>query len=475
MPQGDLFDNLPDPATEHPTVDQAPPPPGSRRAAREAAQRTGGTGAIDVEPSAASDPVGVDGTPAAASVPAQAQSPAAPTPAEPSPLAHAPATGGSLEDLFAPSADDQHAPPRRRRRGCLVALIIILVLLGGIAAGGVWAWNTYGDRISDAMGWGEPKDYAPGEATGEVLITIEEGFTGQPISQALYEGGVTKTEDVFYDMLIEEGLNPNFMPGVYRLQERMTAAAALEAIENPENRMENSVGVSEGSTLAAILPTIAETLEMPLADLEAAAADPAAYGVPADSLEGWLFPAVYTFDPGATATDVIQTMVERTRESLTAAGVPEADAQRILTIASIIQREGRVADFDKVSRVIQNRLDESNPETRGFLQMDSTAQYGYGELHAGSVSTSEEAQRDDNPWNTYVHKGLPIGPIATSSDAAIRAAMTPADGPWLYFVTVNPSTGETVFTETYAQHQEAIKLWAQWCKENGNPESGCSG
>ena len=85
-------------------------------------------------------------------------------------------------------------------------------------------------------------------------------------------------------------------------------------------------------------------------------------------------------------------VVDRQFKALSDAGVPEGDRHRVLTLASIIQREGRVADFDKVSRVIQNRLDESNPETRGFLQMDSTAQYGYGELHAGSVSTSEEAQ-----------------------------------------------------------------------------------
>ncbi|WP_460795454.1 endolytic transglycosylase MltG [Microbacterium sp. GXF0217] len=453
MPQGDLFDNLPDPSTEHPTIDQAPPPPGSRRAAREAAQRTGETGAI------ATDAAELSGS-------ARAEAPAAP--------ASAPVTGGTLDDLFAPHADDHHTVPKRKRRaGCLVALIIVLLLLGGIAAGGVWVMNTYGDRINEAMGWGEPKDYEEGQTGADVLITIEEGDTGQPISQALYAGGVTKTEDVFYDMLIDEGLNPNFQPGVYQLQERMTAAAALEAIENPENRMEHSVGFAEGASLKVIVPTIAEALELPVEDVQAAVADPAAYGVAADTLEGWLFPAVYTFDPDVTPAQAIQTMVDRTRESLAAAGVPDADAQRILTIASVIQREGRTADFSKVSRVIENRLQEGNQETHGLLQMDSTAQYGYGLTHDGPVSEWpwKDVVGDQNPWNTYQHVGLPAGPISAPSAAAIDAAMHPADGPWFYFVTVNLDTGETVFSATYAEQQQAEQQYQQWCDDN--PDGGC--
>ena len=105
------------------------------------------------------------------------------------------------------------------------------------------------------------------------------------------------------------------------------------------------------------------------------------------------------------------------------------------------------------------------------LQMDSTAQYGYGELHAGSASTSGEAQFDDNPWNTYVISGLPAGPISNPGDQAIDAAMHPADGTWLFFVTVNLDTGETVFTSTADEHQAAVNQWIQWCRDN--PDSGC--
>ncbi|WP_261164023.1 endolytic transglycosylase MltG [Microbacterium sp. Marseille-Q6965] len=378
-------------------------------------------------------------------------------------------SAGSLDDLFG-----EAEPPRRRRRGlgCLVAFLIVAVIGGGIAAGGWWAWNQYGERIMEQFGLDGPSDYEPGEATGEVIFTIEEGDTGSSISPRLHAAGVTLNEDSFYDYLIRESQSPTFYPGTYRLQERMTSEAVLSALEDPANKLEDTAQLREGLTLESSLPILADGLGMPLEELQAAVADPSAYGVAADSLEGWLFPATYTFEPGVTAQDVIGTLVNRTIESLDAAGVPEQERQRVLTIASIIEREARFEDdFYRVSRVIQNRLDDTNPETHGFLQMDSTAQYGYGEIHDGTASSSQEALEDDNPWNTYVHPGLPAGPISNPGDRAIDAAMNPADGPWLYFVTVNLDTGETVFTETYAEHQQAVAQWQEWC--SANPDAGC--
>ncbi|MDT0157205.1 endolytic transglycosylase MltG [Microbacterium sp. ARD32] len=439
---GDLFENLPTAASGLPERAQRDaPPPGSRRAMREA-RAAADRSADEVVPPQ----------------PAEAPEPTAPSPSE------AAQESSSMEDLFAP---EQHREvPRKRGRGRLIGLIIVLVVLGGIAAGGAWVYNTYQDKINEMMGWGEPKDYASGEATGEVQVTIMKGDTGSPVSTALFKAGVTKTDRVFYDYLIKEKPTATFYPGVYKLQKRMTAEAALKALEDPENRMANTVRIAEGGTIESSLPRIVDGVGLALEDLQAAVKDPAAYGVQAASLEGWLFPATYTFDPGATATDVIQRMVDRTRESLSKAGVPDADAQRVLTIASIIEREARTPDFTKVSRVIQNRLDDGMK-----LQMDSTAQYGYGELHAGKASTSKEAQHAENDWNTYAITGLPATPISNPGDAAIDAAMHPADGTWLYFVTVNMSTGQTVFSDTYAEHQQAIKQMRSWCR--ANPDTGC--
>ncbi|WP_341999541.1 endolytic transglycosylase MltG [Microbacterium sp. LWH7-1.2] len=390
------------------------------------------------------------------------------------------APSGSLEDLFSGSAstnDMGHAPPppnkKRRRIGGWIALGVVLLILGGISAGGLYVWNTYEDKIREVMGWEEPKDYEEGLATGEAFITVESGDTGSPISQKLYDAKVTKTPEAFYDYLIDTGQNPTFQPGYFRLQTKMTSEAALAALQDPANRLENTAQLREGLTVAQSLPILADGTGIPLEDLQAAVeAGPAAYGVAADSLEGWLFPATYTFDPSVTAQSAIQTLVDRAKQSLDAAGVPEERRQEILTIASIIQREARYeADMQKVSRVIQNRLNPNNQETFGLLQMDSTAQYGYGEMHDGTVSSSAEALADDNPWNTYVHAGLPVGPISNPGDVAIDAAMHPADGDWMYFVTVDLNTGETVFTSNLADHNRAVAQWQQWCRDN--PDSGC--
>lgn len=459
-----------------------------------------------VDPSAAEDSwifAGAGGGPAmpysrsaaTSSAPASTASPAGPAASGPS---AAPRDGrreqarqapvATLDDLFSGSTSTEDigdVPPpknkKRRRIGGWIALGVVLLILGGIAGGGYYVWTAYEDKIREVMGWEEPKDYEAGLANGEAFVTVASGDTGSPISQSLYDAGVTKTADAFYDYLITSGQNPVFQPGVYKLQKQMTSEAALAALLDAANKQEFTAQIPEGYTVDGTLERISEGTGIPLADLQAAAADASAYGVPVDPalvaaggqpLEGWLFPATYTFDPSVTAQSAIQTLVDRTIQSLDAAGVPVDRRHEILTTASIIQREARFeADMQKVSRVILNRMDPANQETFGLLQMDSTAQFGYGELHEGSASTSEEAQYDPNPWNTYVHAGLPIGPIANPGDVAIDAAMHPADGPWLYFVTVNMDTGETIFTNTYGEHLKYVDQMLAWCSEH--PDSGC--
>jgi UPF0755 protein len=465
-PFADLFGKLPDPRERRSAGDDVPrgtaaqatpaadasQPPLSRREAREAAARASGRAAT---PTAGGQPAHTPDPPAVKAVPT-----------------------ATLEDLFTgdkttDSLGSVPPPPNRRKRriGGWIALGVVLVLLGGIAGAGAWVWNTYEDNIRELMGWQEPQDYGDGEANGEVLVTIVSGDTGGPISQTLYDAGVTKTPTAFYDYLIDTGQNPPFVPGVFALQKQMSSAAALEALMDPANKREKTAQLREGLTVEQSLPLLAEGTGIPLEEFQAAVATPADYGVAADSLEGWLFPATYTFDEGVTAKDVVTTLVNRAVESLDNAGVPVDDRQRVLTVASIIQREARFEeDFYKVSRVIENRLDPGNQETFGLLQMDSTAQYGFGEAD-GTASTSDEAQFDDNPWNTYVHAGLPIGPISNPGDVAIDAAMHPADGDWLYFVTVNLDTGETVFTSNLADHERARAQWLDWCADN--PDSGC--
>lgn len=115
--------------------------------------------------------------------------------------------------------------------------------------------------------------------------------------------------------------------------------------------------------------------------------------------------------------------------------------------ASIVQAEAdNPEDMAKVARVVHNRL------ARGMaLQMDSTLNYGLGR---STVDTSHEDMKSESPYNTYARKGLPPTPIGNPGDEAMDAVIRPADGDWLYFVTVAP--GDTRFTADYTAHQANV-------------------
>ncbi|MFT3799011.1 endolytic transglycosylase MltG [Microbacterium sp.] len=463
----DLFSKLPAPRAAAPGAAEAPPNPtpadtsadapvpGSRRAARAAAAATG-----DVPVAAPADTSAAAGAPAAAPVGA-------------APAAHQLDTlfGGGHDDTAERARDARHARDRRKSRiAAWVVFGVILAVVGGLVGGGFYVWNTYEDKIRAFMGWEEPNDYEEGLATGEVYVTIVEGDTGSSISQTLYEMGVTKTREAFYDYLIAEALNPTFYPGVFQLQEKMSAAAALAALEDENNRVENSITIPEGYTYKQALSAVATATGLSEDELLAAADDYTQFGVPAEapSIEGYLFPATYTFDPGATATEVIQRMVDETFSRLDALGVAEEDRFRVLTLAGLVQKESGpdYEDMRKIARVFLNRIADGM-----LLQSDATVAYGAG--ITGTVWTTEEERADEsNLYNTYVHEGLPIGPISLPGEDAIKAAIDPAEGDWLYFVAVDLRTGETVFSHTYEEHLAAVEQLDAWCRESGN-ESYC--
>jgi UPF0755 protein len=361
----------------------------------------------------------------------------------------------------------RHGRRRTRNRRLIISLIVALVLLGGLAAFGAIAWGQYGDRISLALGW-TTNDYE-GQGHGEVSITIVPGEIGEDVASSLAEAGVVKTKEAFYELLLAQTEPVEFMPGLYTLRLEMSSQAALDALRDPANRVEFSAVVPEGKTVAQALELVSAGAGIPLEDLQAAAADPASFGLPEGvaSLEGWLYPATYEFEPNTAAHDAIAKMVNHQIALLDELGVAEADRERVLTIASIVEREaGTADDFGKVSRVIYNRLDAGM-----MLQMDSTAQYGMQEHESGSVWSSDEALADDNPWNTYVHTGLPVGPIANPGRAAVEAALNPAAGDWIYFVVTPNGGGASTFSVTWEEHEAAVQAYVEWCANT--PDSGC--
>jgi len=349
--------------------------------------------------------------------------------------------------------------PRRRRRWPWVLLGVFSLLLGIGAAGAWWVWSNYEDQVREVLGWELPNDYAGSGNGTEVLVTIYAGEIGSDVAESLVEQGVTMTFEAFYELLLADS-SIQFIPGTYRLQEEMSAQSALDALLDPANKVELSATVREGLRAGEVIEALSAGTGVPLEDYQAAIADPSIYGIPAEApnIEGYLFPATYTFEPNTTAEDHIRTLVDEMFSRLDAAGVAPEDRHTVLTKASLIQREARLADdFYKVSRVIQNRLDGG-----WRLEFDSSTQYGAGET--GSVWSSGDALDDDNPYNTYVIEGLPIGPIAAPGDLAIDAAINPVEGPWFFFVTVNLATGETQFSETLAEHERGVDRLRAWCR-----------
>jgi UPF0755 protein len=354
---------------------------------------------------------------------------------------------------------------KRRNLGCLWVFIVMLVLGGGSAAA---VWVMFEPQVRQVMGWELPTDYT-GTGNGETVeIVIQSGQIGEDIARTLHAAGVTLTFDAFYELLLAQEPAASFQPGTYALQKEMSAQAAFDALMNPDNHIVARAVLPEGSTLPTILQRVADASGVPLEELQAAATDYESLGLPATlpSLEGYLFPATYTFDPGLSAQQLLQVMVDRMSESLDAAGVIPEDRHRVLTLAALIQKEGgSEADFLKVSRVFTNRIEQGM-----LLQSDATVSYGSG---SSSIFTSDAERADaDNPYNTYVHAGLPIGPISAPGDAAINAALNPSDGPWLFFVLINGSTGETAFSTTVREHDAAVLVWQQWLRDNPDWSTG---
>lgn len=355
----------------------------------------------------------------------------------------------------------QKSPEERARtkKRVIITLSVMVVLLGGLVAGGAYLWSQFGDGISKAMGWVED-DYE-GNGHGNVLITITSGQNGADVADTLAAADVVKTADAFYALLLKQDPEPEFQVGTYQMKSQMSSKAALKALQDPANRMELTVTIPEGMAATDALDRASEVLGIPREDFDKAIADPTAFGIPEQfpSIEGFLFPATYTFEPEDTAQTVVQTMVDRMKQALTEHGVPAGEEWRVLTLASVVQREAgsNLEDFPKIARVFQNRLDQDK-----LLQSDATVAYGTGNTHT-VWTTPEERADESNKYNTYANPGLPIGPIGNPGDVAIDAAMHPADGSWLFFVPINLETGETVFSTTEEEHEAAVARLGEWC------------
>jgi UPF0755 protein len=300
-----------------------------------------------------------------------------------------------------------------------------------------------------------------GPGVGEVVVRIEAGEDGLAISEKLLDAGVIRDFDSFYRFLIEK--NPVFYPGSFMLKLQMSNASVLEVLTNPANAITYRVTIPEGFRAIQIFEELARVSGISSTEFKKAAQNLEGLGIPkeAPTIEGYLFPATYSFDKEANAESIINTMVNRMKKELTDLEIPENQWHEILTLASIVQREAKLKeDFYKVSRVLANRL-----EINMRLETDPTITYSYSGKDMSKVSREKQIEHG---YNTYLLPGLPPGPIASPGSLAIDATLNPVAGDWLFFVTINLASGETKFSRTLAEHESWVVFLRAWERENPN-------
>ncbi|MGC5585800.1 endolytic transglycosylase MltG [Ornithinimicrobium sp. W1665] len=368
------------------------------------------------------------------------------------------------DDVLEP--EEQLFRRRRRRRRNPVLVGISLLLAGAlVVTASVFAVGWMRDLLPD-VSIGEPtaQDYE-GSGTGEVMVEVPPGAGGGEIAQLLVENDVVASAGAFTAALQADPRSSSIQPGTYRMAGQMSSQAALGRLLDGNFREIDGVTVREGLWVAETFAALAEATGHEVADYEAV--DPASLDLPdaaEGELEGFLYPSTYEFGPDTTPEEQLQTLVDQGRQVYADLGIADDELREVIIKASIVQGEGMFSeDLPKVARVVENRL-QPNPETNGYLQMDSTVHFIFQER--GLAGTTDEQRADDDPHNTYAYPGLPAGPINSPGEEAIRAVLEPEPGDWLYFVTVDPSTGETRFATDWAGHQENVQLFQQWCQDN---------
>lgn len=356
----------------------------------------------------------------------------------------------------------QRERQRRRRRSVWVLVVAIALVAGA----GYVVYSVVGGMFGSGGSHDASVTDYPGPGHSSVQVVVKSGDTGAAMGQTLTKAGVVASSGAFTKAFAANPDAASIQPGTYNLMLQMRAADAVSALLNPSSRATMRVTIAEGLNAAQIYDKINATTLIPVADLKKAAADPKAIGLPAQAkgkVEGWLFPATYDVEPGATAADVLKQLTAKTVAVLKANDVPQTQWESVLTKASLVEREAkRDEDRPKIARAIDNRLEIGMP-----LQIDSTVSYGLGVTRA---PTKAETQDKSNAFSTYAHDGLPPTPIASPGEKSIQAVAHPATGKWLFWVTVNLETGETVMSTDITGHNAAVAELRAW--QNAHPGYG---
>lgn len=378
------------------------------------------------------------------------------------------------DGVYDEEPDDVDRRHRPQRRGPLIVLAVFASIIVG------------GSYLLYSVFFSAP-DYE-GNGQGDVIIQVDDGDTIKAIGAALTKADVVRSAKAFTKAAADDDERArSVQPGYYRLRLRMSGPAAVKLILDPRSRvgqLDIKGGVQlddtrgpDGTVAAGLLTQLAQGTctqlngtpicvsadqlrdAMAKAPVEAlgvpdwARAD-VAKADPNRRLEGLVAPGRYDVRPGSSPEEMLRTLVSRSASQYEASGLVTGardgtyTAYQLLVIASLIEKEGITADFDKISQVIHNRL-----TSHVRLELDSTVNYP---LDLQAVRTNAADRGRAGPYNSYANYGLPPTPIGSPGTNAIEAALRPEPGPWMFFVKCK-TDGTSCFATTLPEHQGNVR------------------
>jgi len=325
-----------------------------------------------------------------------------------------------------------------------IILIVIAVLVVGLAGAAVW------------LLLGAEKPYK-GYSGTEQFVDIPPGAGPALIGRRLAENGVVRDTLSFRVALARSGQARRLQAGEYRFDQPMSARDVIDKLARGDVFL-RPITFPEGLTIAQMAQIYERDGGGSRADFVRAAGnaalirdlDPAA-----QDLEGYLFPNTYTLPRRTTADQLVQRMVTAFRDVLTAEIAQRAAARglsvrQVITLASLVEKEtAKREERPIVAAVYTNRL-----RIGMGMQCDPTVIYALERAGKYTGNLTREDLHFDSPYNTYRYAGLPPGPIASPGRASIEAASTPADVPYLYFVSRNDGSHE--FAATLDEHNRNV-------------------
>ncbi len=295
-----------------------------------------------------------------------------------------------------------------------------------------------------------------------VEIVIQEGATLSTIAEQLYQANIIRSPNTFKIAARLLQRTRSIYPGVYTLDNRLSNSEAIAALAHAK-ATEISITIPEGLRSDEIISLLSQKLKLDSLKMTALLTDPSLLEIAGDGfqhLEGTLFPETYRFLENSDEYMVMKRMVSHFRESIEPEMLEKAeqfgfDLHRLITFASLVEKEtAREDERRMVASVYHNRL-----TTDMLMNCDPTIIYMLVQQGIWNGNIQRKHFSIDNPYNSYMYKGLPPGPIANPGLASILASLDPAESDFLYFVGKNDGSGAHDFSKTLREHNNKVNRY----------------